>query len=225
MRLVRVPFSPGDVFAEQRERPTFWLPWVVVSVIFAVIQILQSPFQRRVQELMMAQAGRPVPTGGPGPLSYVITTATGFVTVLVMCAISAAILYMLMSVLGGETTYKKMLTVAIFTWPIALLQQLITVAVLMQRGVAAIRGPWDMFVSFGADVLLPADAQLGAFMRIFLAGIGPLQIWGVVITAVGLMVLAKAGKGSAWTGAIVSYLVGLSIGAGLGSFGMKMMGG
>ncbi len=226
-RLVRVLFSPGDVYGEQQDRPTFWRPWLIISVLWMVLQFLQRPFQMRAQQLMMASRGitTPPPGGGGGAVSYAIGGVTAFLTVLIMSALTAGILYLLMSGFGGETTYKKMLTVVIFTWPLALLQQLMTFVVLTMRGVDSIRSAWDLFVSLGADLLLPADAAVSPFLRIFLSGIGPLQIWGLVLTAVGLMVLGKVGKTGAWVAAGISFLITLVIGAGLGSFGMKALGG
>jgi hypothetical protein len=47
----------------------------------------------------------------------------------------------------------------------------------------------------------------------------------MVITAVGLMVLAKVSKGAAWTAAIISFLITLAVGAGIGAWGIKMAGG
>ena len=226
VRLVRVLFSPGAVYAEQEEQPTFWKPWLIVCVLWMALQFLQRPFQTRVQELAMAQAGRTMPAGaGTGAVTYVVGGVTAFLTVLVMSALTAGILYLLMAGMGGETTYKKMLTVVIFTWPLALLQQVLTFVVLTMRGVESINSVWDMFVSFGPDLFLPADTQMSPFFRLFLAGISPLQIWGMVITAVGLMVLAKVSKGAAWTAAIISFLITLAVGAGIGAFGIKAMGG
>ncbi|HXJ79883.1 MAG TPA: hypothetical protein VMS64_14515, partial [Candidatus Methylomirabilis sp.] len=40
-RLVRAPFAPKAVFEEQQAAPTFWMPWIIVSVVFVVLQILQ----------------------------------------------------------------------------------------------------------------------------------------------------------------------------------------
>jgi hypothetical protein len=225
LRLVRAPFAPKGVFEEQQEQPTFWMPWVVISIAFIVLQILQKPFQMRVRELLLQQAGRPVPAGGGGALSIAIGIVTGLITVLVIVAISAGILYLLLMLFGGQSTYKKMMTVAIFAGPIMVLQQLLTFVVLSMRGVSSINSVWDMFVSFGADLLLPADAQVGAFSRVFLAGIGPLAIWQVAITATGVMVLGKVGKGAGWSVASIAYLIGLALSAGLASFGMKMAGG
>jgi hypothetical protein len=229
LRLIRAPFNPRAVFEEQQDQPTFWMPWVVVSIAFAILQFLQRPFQARLRELIFEHLNRPAPPAGAGVVSIVIGLATGAVTVLVLAALSASVCYLLLSVFGGETTFKKMLTVSIFAWPIALVGQLLTFVVLSMRGAASINSVWDLFVSFGSDVLLPADAQLGAFSRIFLAGIGPLAIWQVVVSMIGLRVLGKASKGGAWATAIIAYLILLAIAAGLGAFGMnaaiKAMGG
>ncbi len=225
LRLIRVPFAPRGVFEEQQDKPTFWLPWVVVSIAFAVVQFLQRPFQARVKEIVLQQLNRPVPAASSGAVSLAIGVATGALTVLIFAALSAGIFYLLLTVLGGETSFKKMLTVAIFAWPIAVVQQLLTFVVLSMRGVGSISSVWDIFVSFGSDVLLPADMQLSAFLRIFLAGIGPLAIWQVVITAIGLRVLGKAGKGAAWASAIVAFLILLAITAALGAIGMRAAGG
>ena len=224
-RLVRVLFAPRGVFEEQQDKPTFWMPWIVVSLAFAVVQFLQRPFQMRVREMVLQQLGRPVPPAGGAAVSLVIGVVTGALTVLILAALTAGILYLLLTVFGGEASFKKMLTVAIFGWPIAILGQLLTFVVLSMRGVGAINSVWDIFVSYGADVLLPADMQLSAFLRLFLAGIGPLGIWQVAITAIGLGVLGKVGKGGAWTTAIVAFLILLVITALLGSFGMKAAGG
>lgn len=224
-RLVRVLFSPGAVFGEQQDRPTFWRPFIVVTVVFMILQVLQQPFQARVREIALQQAGRATQAGPGGPVAMVIGLVIGAIVVLIMLAIVAGILYLLVTAFGGEASYKKMLTVAVFCWPIAILQQVLTYVVLTMRGVDSIHTIWDSFVSFGADLLLPADASVGAFTRFYLAGIGPLAIWQVAISAVGLMVLAKMKKGPAWAAAIVCYLVFLVIPAALGAFGMKAAGG
>jgi len=226
MRLARVSFSPAAVYEEVRERPTFWMPWAIVAVAYTAIQLLMRPFQQRLGELMAAQAGRPTPAGaGGGAASTIIGLVAGPLTVLVICAIAAGILYVITAALGGETTFKKMLTVTIFTWPLAILTQLLTWGVLTMRGVDSITGPTDMIVSLGVDNLLPSSVQLGHFLRFLLVGIGPIQIWSLAITAIGISILAKASKGQAWTVATVYFVLALLMTAGLGALGMKMVGG
>ena len=223
LRLVRVLFSPGAVFAELSQTPRFWVPWALVSVVTIVINFFQRPFNQRLRELMLERAGRPAST--PSAVGNLIGLVTAPLGVLVVCAIVGGILYVIVSSMGGETTFKRILAVAIHVYPLTLIQQALTVAVLTMRGVASISGPTDMFVSLGADLLLPQDAQVGNFVRFVLAGIGPLQVWQLAITAFGLMAMAKLGKGPAWTAAIINFVIILCLFAGLGAFGMKMAGG
>lgn len=77
----------------------------------------------------------------------------------------------------------------------------------------------DARVSLGADLLLPADAALSPFLRTLLAGIGPLQIWGLIITAVGVRMLEQQGRKAAWVAALAAYVVLLVVGALLSGVG------
>jgi hypothetical protein len=224
-RLVRAPFAPRPVFEEQQAAPTFWMPWIVVSVIFALLQILQRPFQMRVRDLVLQKMGQPIPPGGASIARSLVGVVGGAVTVLILCCIAAGIFYIVLMVFGGQTTFKKMLTVAIFAWPIAILQQILTWIALSIRGVDSIQSVWDVQVSFGADLLLPSDTTVSAFLRLFLAGIGPLAIWQLVITAIGLKTLGNVSTGAAWTAAVISFLIMLVGLAALGAVGMKAAGG
>jgi hypothetical protein len=223
LRLVRVLFSPGAVFAELSQTPRFWVPWAIASVVTIIINWFQRPFQQRIREVMLERAGQPVTP--PSAVGTLIGLVTGPLVVLVICAIVAGILYLIVSSMGGETTFKRILSVAIHAYPLTLIQQALTVAVLTMRGVASVNGPADMIVSLGADLLLPQDAQVGYFVRFLLAGIGPIQIWQLAITAVGLMAMAKLGKGSAWTAAIINFVILLCLFSALGAVGMKFAGG
>jgi len=224
-RLVRSPFTPRRVYEEQSEHPTYWIPWLIVSVVFAVLQLLQRPFQGRVREIILEHLQRPV----PAPASLGAAAGIGLVSsafmVLLFSAIAAGIFYVLVVSFGGETTFKKMMTVAIFAWPIVLLQQLLVWLALSIRGVDAISSIWDVQVSFGVDLLLPSGASLSPFLRLFLAGIGPLALWQAFITATGIMVLGKTKPGAAWLIAVVQILVILSLLAALGAFGIRAAGG
>ena len=222
-RLGRVLLSPTAVFEEQKDAPTFWTPFAIMAVVTIVINFFMQPYQQRVRELVLQHLGRPVPE--PSTAGMVIGFVTGAVFLLIICAIGAGILYAIVSLFGGETTYKKLLCVVVFSLPIYVLIQAITVVVLHQRGLASINGPEDLIVSLGLDLLLPQSVQPGYFVRFFLSGIGLLQIWQLTITAMGLAVMAKLGKGAAWGAAIVNFLIVLALMSGLGAFGMKMAGG
>jgi len=228
-RLVRAPFTPKAVFEEQQETPRFWTPWIIVSLVFAVLQILQRPFQDRIRVLILQHMGQPVPAASIGLGRTLMGVVLGALTVLILAALAGGIYYVVLLIFGGQTTFKKMLVVVIYGWPIAILQQVLTVIVLTSRGAGSIQSVWDVQVSFGLDLLLPSDAATGAFLRLFLAGIGPLAIWQLIISAVGLKTLGKVSTGAAWSAALISFAILLVALASLGAFGinaaLKAMGG
>jgi hypothetical protein len=225
VRLVRVLFSPGAVFEELKTDQRWWGAWLVVGIATGIINFLNAPFQAKVRQIMIERSGRPVPAGASGTMSQVLGFVTAPIGVLIFALVLAALLYMLMVAFASEASYKKSLLIVFFGWPIVLIQQVLTFVVLKMRGVDAINSPQDMMVSLGADLLLPADAQVSTFLRLVLAGIGPLQIWSAAIIATGIIVLGKAQKGGAWTATIIYLVITTLVVAGLGSFFFKMMGG
>ncbi len=221
VRLVRALFSPGEVFGEIRERPTFWGPWIVVSILFILTQYLLGPYQMRVQELALAAQGREMPAA-MAKFRYVGLAVTP-VIVLVFAAIGAGILWLGVMVTGEEGPFKKLLVVTIFTWPAAIIHQLVTFAVLRMRGLDAVQAASDLQVALGLDLLLPAETS--RFLTAFAGGVNPFGIWGVVISAVGLQVLLKLPSGKAWTIAIAAFLINLLVGASLAGLFGGMAGG
>jgi hypothetical protein len=205
-RLVRAPFSPGAVFAELRERPTVLWPWLLVSIAMMIVVYLGMPFQQRVMEIQAA--GRPMPSW----IGY-IGMATVPIAIIALSALAAGIAYLVITGMGGETRFRSLLSVNLHASVLGLVQQAVTVGVLMMRGVDSIRTAADAKVSLGLDLLLPADAGLSPFLSGILGGIGPISLWGLVITAIGYEVAGKAGRGRAWTAAIVGFVIGLAVGA------------
>ncbi len=215
-RLMRALFSPGDVFTEIREAPTFWGPWIVVSILFIAAQFLLGPFQLRAQELALAAQGREMPAA-MAKFRYVGLAVTP-VIVLVFAAISAGVLWLGVMATGEEGPFKKLLVINIFTWPVAIIQQLVVFGVLRMRGIDAVQSVADLQVSLGLDLLLPADGS--KFVHALAGGVNPFGIWGLVIAAVGLQTLLKLPSGKAWTVAIGAFLVSLVVAASLaGVFG------
>jgi hypothetical protein len=206
LRLVRVPFSPGGVFAELREKPTVVWPWLLICIAMMIVVYLGMPFQQRVMEIQAA--GRPM----PGWVSYIAFVIVP-IAVIGFSALTAGIAYLVVMGMGGETRFKSLLTVNLHAAVLGFVQQAVTVGVLMMRGVDSIRSAADAKVSLGLDLLLPADASLSPFLTAVLGGIGPIAIWSMVVTAVGYEVAGQAGKGRAWTAAVVTFVIGIVVAA------------
>lgn len=218
IRLARAPFAATAVFEEQGEKPTFWMPYAVISLLSIGLAVLMAPFQQRMQQLMVAQSGQPA-RGGGGLVGTIVGTP---IQILLGCVIGAGLLYALVSLTGGTATYKKMLSIVIFAWPVFLVQQALALVVLRMNGLDSIASPTDIMISFGVDNLLPGDMQLSWFLRILLGGISPLLIWSIGVKAAGIGVYAKTGKGASWTAATLYSVAVLLLLATMMGFFMNM---
>lgn len=209
LRVIKAMFSPGDTFGEMNPvKPPFWGAWIFVTIIFMVAQFLMSPFQQKIQRMAMEAAGRP--TGNMDAFMLIGMAFTPVITLAMIC-IAALILWVTVSLTGGESRFRQMMSVNVFSWGPILIQQFIMWGVLQSRGLDAVRSAADLRPALGLDLLLPAET--GGFLMGLAAGINPFAIWATVIAAVGLQVLVKLDKSKAWTAAIISFLVSLVIGA------------
>lgn len=213
MRLVRVLYAPSAVFDEQKQKPTWFMPWLVIAIICIVIGFWNLPYSQRTIELaLQAIPNAPQLTDAQMRSRAMIGLPFLPIIFLIFALLGAGILYLALTVSGGHGRYRGMLSATVFAQvmlPITLLLQCI---ILRMRGspAEAITTMADAQPALGLNVLLTSDSH---FMQAIYAGIGPFQIWAVFITAVGIMRLEGAKKSAAWTAAIASFVVLLLIGA------------
>lgn len=225
-RVARVLFSPTAVFEEQRDKPTWFLPWLVLALLAVGVGCTTMPYTDRMMEISMAArggAGQAVPAGVK-TFTRVAAMAGAPIAFLLLALISAGIMWVSLMLTGAKVRYKGLLSASVFSLSTGIIMLALSAVVMRLRGspAEAIRNMQDARVSLGADLLIPTEATVSPFLRAMLAGIGPIQIWGLIITAIGVIVLEKQDKGSAWMATLASYAVMLVIGgllAGLGGTG------
>jgi hypothetical protein len=220
LRMLRVLVSPTDVFEEQREAPTFWVPWLLLCVLLLAVSFLSFPYTLAAARLGAAAQGRPFPAAAENIMRFSMIVAVPLIT-LVMLLLTAGVMYLVLMAVGGEVRYKGLMSVAVFSGMLGVLQVLATFAVLKLRGPDGLTTFADYQVSFGLDLLLPADTALPKFVEAMMKGISPFSVWGLAITAIGIRTMEKTSKGAAWTAAAVSLVLGLVIGGVGASFGPK----
>ena len=211
VRLVRVLFSPTAVFEEQRDAPTFWIPWVIVSVLLVGVSMLNFPFTLAMARLGAAAKGQPFPAAAETIMRVSQFVAVPIVTLIVLLLV-AGLMYIVLLAAGGEVRYKGLLSVAVFTGLIGVLQLVATHVVWALRSHGGeLSTLADYQVSFGLDLFLPQDASLGKFADGLLRGITPFSVWGLLITGFGVRAMERTTKGAAWTAASVSFLLGVCL--------------
>jgi hypothetical protein len=218
-RLARVLVSPRGVFDEQKEKPTWFLPWLVVAVITAAIGIFQAPYMVRAIELAVEARGAAAQIS-PGAMhtQAMIGAVVAPIAFLIFGAISAGIMYLILAVTGSSVRYRAMLSAVFFSQAVLPIQYVLQAVILRMRGAPAeaISSMTDAQPSLGLNLLLSSEST-SHFVNALLAGIGPLPLWALIITVVGIMRLDNVKKGSAWTAALGSFVILLLVAAGLAS--------
>ena len=220
--LVRVLYDPAAVFQRVTEKPKFLMPFIGMSVVQIILGIVNMPFLKAAMQAQIAQAQ--VPAGGPDPSSF---AAIGLIFVPVGIAIAlvlgAFVLWVLVSLVGGEGKFGTLLSVATYAAvPSVILLGIVGSVVLQLQGTQGISSPADMQPALGLDLLAPwTKGFLGAVLK----GINPFSIWGLVLTAIGVSTTHRLSKGSGYVVATVSLVIGLLLAGAFGAlFGSRMGG-
>lgn len=211
--LLRVLYEPAPVFERVREKPRFWLPFLGLAVVQIVLGVVNLPFMQAAMRAQMAQAG-PQAAGGPDPSNFVwIGIIAAPIGIALFLVIAALVLWILVSIFGGEGKFGTLLSVTVYTAvPSVVLMAILGAVVLQMRGVGEISSFMDMQPALGLDLLAPgATGFTGALLK----GLNPFSIWGLVLTAIGVSVTHRLPKSTGYSVAVISFIIGLLVGAGL----------
>jgi len=218
--LVKVLYEPGAVFQRVTAQPKFLMPFIGICVVQIIIGIVNMPYLKAAMHAQMAQA----PAGAPDPSKF---AAIGLVFIPIVIAIilllSAFLLWVLVSVVGGEGKFGTLLSVATYAAvPSVILLGIVGAIVLRIQGPQGLTSPADMQPAVGLDLLAPAAK---GFMGAVLKGINPFSIWGLVLTAIGVSTTHRVSQGSGYVVATGTFVIGLLIGGALAALFGGMGGG
>ena len=215
--LVKVVYDPGAVFERLREKPSFWRPFIAICVVQLVLGVLQLPYTKAAMAAQFAQMPARAGGGAPDPSKFA-TIGLLFVPIglLLLFLISAALLWVLVSVFAGDARFATLLSVATYVGITFVLLSVAGLATLMLKGVQGITSPADLQPALGLDLLVP---EAGRFTTALLKAFNPFSIWGVILTAIGIQTTHRTSKGTAYTVAAVAFVIGTLIGAGFAMLG------
>lgn len=202
----KVLYEPTPVFERVRERPSFLLPFLVICAFQIVLYFVNMPFLKAGMAAQMAAA----PPGGPDPSKFLWIGAVFIpVGIGIALVLGGLILWVLVSIFGGEGKFGTLLSVATFaSVPSVILLAIVGTAVLQMQGIAEITSPQDMQPALGLDLLVPgAKGFLGAALK----AVNPFGIWGLVLTAIGVSTTHRLSKGTGYAVATISFLIGVCI--------------
>jgi len=207
--LVRVLFEPTAVFERVREKPRFLAPFLALAVAIIVISVVQLPFTKAALSAQFSQMPNMPPEAAQRALSFAsIGMVFAPIVYCLILVINALLLWVLVSVVGGEAKFGTLLSVTTYSSISYILLTVVGLVVLTMRGTEQVSGMEDLQPALGLDLLAPGSKGLTLAL---LRGINPFSLYGVFLTATGIAVTHKTSKGSAYTAAIVQLLVTLLV--------------
>jgi hypothetical protein len=211
--LFNVLYDPTAVFARVKEKPRFWGPFIALAVLQAVIAALMVPYSKQIMATMAQAQGA---TAAPPSWAAWIGVIFAPLGLAVGLLIGAGILWMLVSMLAGEGSFKRLLSVVTYVGITTILMAAASVAVLMLGG-GRVETAADLRPGFGLDLLAP---ETTGFVKMLLWSVNPFTLWGMVLTGLGIAGTHNASKGAAFTIAGIAFVINALIGAALaGVFG------
>ena len=211
--LFRVLFEPAAVFGRVREKPRFLAPFLTLAVITVVIGVVQLPFVKAAMTAQFTQTPNMTPEQAQTALKFApIGVVIAPIAYCLFLLLNAFILWVGVSVFGGEAKFGTLLSVTTYASISYTLLQIVGVIVLMMRGTGGIASMVDLQPAVGLDLVAP-DAK--GFVLALLRGINPFTLYGLFLTSVGVAVTHQTSKATAYTAATIQFLIGLLLGAAL----------
>jgi len=207
-RLTGVLFSPGATFEDINRKPT----WIVPMVIAVLAALAFSwflywhfdegwhQFMRKTLEDRAKQSGRPEPT--PQDVETALKFARGFGLVIsvlgtiIVNLIIAGVFALGMMFMQAQTTFKKILSVVLWSWAVtSVLQVIVTIASVMVRGSDSGDFNPQKLGSLSATNLgafLPDD--ISGFLKALAGRVDIFSIWFLILLTIGLAAISGSRK-------------------------------
>lgn len=213
-RVVWIFSSPGRVFDDIREgRTSWWQPWLIVSIIFAIVGLLALPIQIAVAELNvnnidLDQLDKQLEMMRNFGWVQALLTPLGL---LVFGLIAAGLSYILVTILSSRANFKQWFTLTLYTTIVSSVSQVISVIAVRARGLDSIESVEDSMVTVSLGFLAPEGA--GTMLKAFLSSFEFFSIWALVLVVMGLMRIFDMGRGQAIACVVPLWLVSVVLAA------------
>ena len=210
-RMPRVFYAPGETFASlaRKQSTADWLVPMIIGSILAVfiaqqiipIAMMASPEMRDMpaeqREMIEKMMG-----GEEGAVMVGMVTAP--ISTFVMLFAAAALLLLLVKLLGGEGTYGQMMAVYAYSSLIGILKAIVVTPLMVSKE--------TMVIQTGLGILF-SDELLQPFAGRFLSMFELFTVWQAIVASMGLAIVGKIAFGKALTGVFVVVIVLVAIDA------------
>ncbi len=204
-RLVWIFTSPNRVFDEIRENRVGWVqPWLLVSVIYALITWIAMPIQRAVLEvhptMTTEQIDQQVEFMERFGFIWIVMAPVG---VLLITLVTAGLSYIAVTIASRAATFKQYLSLSFFCGIVSTMGQLVSSIIIRARGINNIAGPEDAQMALSLRALAPDNAVV----RGLFGAVEFFAIWSLVLVVMGVMRIFGMSRASAIVVAVVLWIL------------------
>lgn len=204
-RLVWIFTSPNRVFDEIRENRVGWVqPWLLVSVIYALITWIAMPIQRAVLEvhptMTTEQIDQQVEFMERFGFIWIVMAPVG---VLLITLVTAGLSYIAVTIASRAATFKQYLSLSFFCGIVSTMGQLVSSIIIRARGIDNIAGPEDAQMALSLRALAPDNAVV----RGLFGAVEFFAIWSLVLVVMGVMRIFGMSRASAIVVAVVLWIL------------------
>ncbi|MCP4901962.1 MAG: hypothetical protein GY906_33780 [bacterium] len=220
-RLIGVFTNPAAVFEDIARKPTVALVlvcFVLVSVGQGFIVAKNTDFEANAIQSIEAM-GIDVPEESldrqieSSASRWYLRPALGVVFWPMILLISATVFFLMLKLTGSQIGFAATLSTMLHAyWPGKLVYSILLSMLVIRNGAVTDMGLLRVLKSSLAGYLPESTSwplmTLAAFADVF-------KIWGIVLLAMGFVIVARVSKGKAWTAALVPWVVIALLMAGL----------
>ncbi len=220
-RIVKVFWTPAEVFEDIRRRPSWVLPLLGIMLISLATQMvamqhldMQATMMERLEkrnvEMTEEQMDRALEmaekTGLIGPL-------VGMVIVPVVMAILAGVFLVSIRTTGGETDFRTTFSAVLHSyWPPSLTGSVLGMALLSRVGRLP-QAELQRVVKSNLGAFLSADAP--RWQHALASSLDIFNIWTIALLVIGFSVVARISRGRAAVAVLVPWVAYILIKVGL----------
>jgi len=191
-RLTGIFTSPRQVFESIDRKPTWLVPFLVTCVVAIALQVLimdigmKDQLARYQAQDLPAEQMELIEQGMQGPMKYLGIPLIPIGTLLVWAVIGGLLLLGSNSILGGNTTFKKMFSLTAWTSLIGIVGGILKSILIYMKGTT--RG-----VTTSLATLLPTPeiGETPGILYRLLSKLDLFTIWQLVLWVIGLSVINK----------------------------------
>ena len=210
-KLINIFASPSKTFEALDKKPTWLAPLVLFLLIATILTQISLPVMMETQKEKIFNNPNITEEQKDAMEQYFVVNTSARIRTLagqivftpIIYLVLAGIFYLVGSVfLGGDTTFKKILSVASWSWLIMALSTIVTILIAISKG--------NMDISLSPALLLSGDA-IGTKLHTFLSKFDFFTIWFLAVFAIGFGYIYKFSNAKAFTAVGILWAVWIAL--------------